>query len=527
MVLTSLFNVKQRDLDAGNETPLPPGEGGERSEPGEGPASGLRDSGGRLDPHPAFGHLLPGGEGSKRAARKLPDSLPDDDEWKQDEYKQGVVPFREVYIHPKILDAFGDTMSKSKGNGVDPLDVIDKFGADSLRFGLAYLTTETQDVRMPVDFECPHCQAMVEQTRKNRVLPRVPCKQCGKEFSTQWAEKPEDKALPRGPVISERFELARNFCNKLWNAARFALGNLEGYTAAPVADADLAVEDRWILSRLSTTAAASTAAWDEYRFADGCRALYEFAWDEFCSFYLEMVKNRLQDPATRPVAQRVLAHVFDALLRLLHPVVPFVTEEIWQLLNEAAPERGIDSPTEGDKSIMIAAWPTADARRQDGEIETRFARFQDLLKTLRDIRARQNIAPRTPVKFSVRSTPELARLLEPMGVYFQSLANAEPTAWGPQVTPPAQSAHVTLGEADVYVDLEGLIDVAAELARQEKERDNLTKQIAGKEGKLSNASFVERAPAVVVEGERASLEELRRKLAAVNEALTKLRAAKK
>ena len=111
-------------------------------------------------------------------------------------------------------------MSKSKGNGVDPLDVIEKFGADALRFGMAYLTTETQDVRMPVEFECPHCQALFAQTKKNRVLPRIECKKCGKPFSTQWAEKPEDKALPRGAVVSERFELGRNFCNKLWNAAR-------------------------------------------------------------------------------------------------------------------------------------------------------------------------------------------------------------------------------------------------------------------------------------------------------------------
>ncbi len=148
-------------------------------------------------------------------------------------YNVGDVPFREVFIHPKILDGFGEGMSKSKGNGVDPLDVIEKFGADALRFALAFMTTETQDVRMPVDFECPHCQTLIEQTKKNRVLPKVECKKCGKPFSTQWASKPEDLALPRGAVVSERFELARNFCNKLWNASRFTLLNLEGYTPAP------------------------------------------------------------------------------------------------------------------------------------------------------------------------------------------------------------------------------------------------------------------------------------------------------
>ena len=146
-------------------------------------------------------------------------------------YNVGEIPFHDVFIHPKILDGYGEGMSKSKGNGVDPIDVIEKFGADALRFGLAYLTTETQDIRMPVEFECPHCQKLIEQTKENRVRPRIKCKHCGKEFSTQWAEKPDDKALPRGAVVSERFELARNFCNKLWNASRFRLDEPRGLYA--------------------------------------------------------------------------------------------------------------------------------------------------------------------------------------------------------------------------------------------------------------------------------------------------------
>ena len=259
-------------------------------------------------------------------------------------YNVGEVPFHDVFIHPKILDAYGEGMSKTKGNGVDPLDVIEKFGADSLRFGLAYLTTETQDIRMPVEFECPHCQDLIEQTKENRVPPRIKCKHCGKEFRTQWAEKPADKDLPRGAVVSDRFELGRNFCNKLWNASRFALMNLDGYTPAAVPDAELRIEDRWILSRLATVTRQVTEALGEYRFADAARVLYGFAWDEFCSFYVEMVKSRLAGEATRPAAQRVLAHVLDTLLRLLHPMIPFVTEEVWQLLGEVAPRREAARP---------------------------------------------------------------------------------------------------------------------------------------------------------------------------------------
>ncbi|HWB01039.1 MAG TPA: class I tRNA ligase family protein, partial [Pirellulales bacterium] len=445
------------------------------SEPGEGEAQTAHKP---PHPHPVrllADHLLPEGEG------------------------QGVVPFREVFIHPKILDGYGDTMSKSKGNGVDPIDVIEKFGADALRFGLADLTTDTQDVRMPVEFECPHCGKLVEQTRKNRVLPR-------------------------GAVVSERFEKGRNFCNKLWNAARFALMNLEGYTAATVSDAELAVEDRWILSRMATVTEQATAALEGYRFADYCRLLYEFAWDEFCSFYVEMVKGRLQETAARGPAQRVLAHVFDNLLRLLHPVIPFITEEIWQLLNAACPTRGLSTKSQAaSESVMVAQWPQADAGRQDAEIEARFARFQEVLKALREIRARQNITPKTPIRFSMRCDEATAKLLLPMGTYFEAMTAATATALGPATQPPATSATITVAGVELFVDLTGLIDPAIEITRNEKERDNLTKQIAAKQGKLANENFVSRAPADVVAKERASLDELHRQLASVEAALAALK----
>ncbi len=278
-----------------------------------------------------------------------------------------IIPFSEVFIHPKILDGYGETMSKSKGNGVDPIDVIDKFGPDALRFGLAWLTTDTQDVRMPVQFECPHCEALVNQTKENRSKPRVTCDKCKKPFSTQWAESAEDKALAKAPVVSERFEVSRNFVNKLWNASRFVMMNLDGFTPSslpsPVLTGegpgvraasssnsinsnDLALEDRWILSRLATITESVTSDIKGYRYADASRTLYEFAWDHFCSLYLEMAKPRLQDPAVRPIVQQVLVHTLDTLLRLLHPMMPFVTEDIWQFLSPlaGAPQNGALPP---------------------------------------------------------------------------------------------------------------------------------------------------------------------------------------
>ncbi|HJS06197.1 MAG TPA: class I tRNA ligase family protein, partial [Pirellulales bacterium] len=439
-------------------------------------------------------------------------------------YNVGDVPFRHVYIHPKILDAYGETMSKSKGNGIDPLDVIAKFGADSLRFGLAHMATETQDVRMPVEFECPHCEKTIEQTQKNRVLPRVKCSHCGNDFSTQWASKPEDTALPRAAVISERFEVARNFCNKLWNASRFALLNLESYEAAPVDRSELAVEDRWLLSRLSTVTGQVTEAIEGYHFADAARVLYDFAWDEFCSFYVEMVKTRLAPGAPgRPGAQRVLAYSLDVLLRLLHPIVPFLSEEVWHLLAQYAPRRGLEKPTEAAESVIIAPWPRADATLQDAAIEARFARFQALLGGLREVRARQNIAPKTPIHFAVRCDVEAAQLLQPMGPYFASMAGATATTWGPDVQSPELSANFTAAGCEVYVDLAEHIDVAAEITRNEKEIEKMQAGIAAKEKKLANESFTSRAPADVVAREREQLLELRERLASTTAALADLK----
>ena len=436
----------------------------------------------------------------------------------------GEVPFRDVFIHPKILDGYGETMSKSKGNGIDPLDVIDKFGADALRFGMAHLTTETQDVRLPVQFECPHCDALIDQTKKNRELARIRCPKCGKDFGTQWARSEADRALPRGAAVSERFEVARNFCNKLWNASRFALLHLNGYQSAPVVDADLAIEDRWILSRLATVTQQVTEALESYRYADAARYLYDFAWDEFCSFYVEMMKNRFQDESQRPAAQRILAHTLDVLLRLLHPMIPFITEEVWQLLGRVAAQRGLTEPASASASIMIADWPVADMSLQDAEIEERFASFQAVLGALREIRSRQNIPPKTPVEFSVRCDLQTSQWLQPMAGYFASMANATAIAWGVDVQPPPTHAAISLPKAEVFVDLRNFIDVDAEIARNEKLLEKLAGQIQGKEKKLANASFVDRAPADVVSRERESLQQLQQQRRTIETTLAKLRA---
>jgi len=435
----------------------------------------------------------------------------------------GEVPFKEVYIHPKILDGFGETMSKSKGNGVDPLDVIDKFGADALRFGLAWLTTETQDVRMPVQYECPHCQVLINQTKENRTKHRIVCDKCKKPFSTQWAESEADKALPRAPVVSERFEVARNFVNKLWNASRFAMMNLQGFQRGEISVEQLPLEDQWILSRLSTVTQAMDQEIDRYGYAEAARAVYDFAWDDFCSYYVEMAKPRMQDPQARPLVQRVLAHCLDQMLRLLHPIMPFVTEAIWQELGKFTMQRDLFSSEVASQWLIQASWPKSNPALIRRDVEEQFKQFASLMGAIREIRSRQNIAPKQRVDFSVRCEPGVEVELRPMAPFLESMAGAKGVQWGPQIQVPEIHAHVPIEGMDVYVDLGQFLDVGAEITRNEKQLENLNKQIQGKESRLNNQAFVGKAPADIIDKERQALKELMEQRVVVEGALIKLR----
>jgi len=326
-------------------------------------------------------------------------------------------------------------------------------------------------------------------------------------------------------VVSDRFELARNFCNKLWNASRFALINLEGYTPGPVADEELLVVDRWILSRLSTVTRQVTEFLAEYKYADAARTLYEFAWDEFCSFFVEMVKPRLQNHSARPLAQRVLAHTLDVLLRLLHPMIPFVTEEVWQLLAKAAPQRGIDRVRAAAESIIIAPWPEVDAKRYDPQIEAQFAMFQKKLRAIRDIRRRNNIGDKVSTNVSNTCDRSVVMLMEPMKPYFQSMANAVITQMGPEVEAPPLCGSATISAGDeVHVHLADAIDIGAEIARKKQDLEKLGSLIAAKQKKLQNKNFVERAPEAVVQKERESLTELQQQQTGTAEMLERLAA---
>ncbi|MBW3543698.1 MAG: valine--tRNA ligase, partial [Planctomycetes bacterium] len=465
-------------------------------------------------------------------------------------YNMGDVPFRHVHVHPKILDGFGQTMSKSKGNGVDPLDLIDKYGTDAVRFTIASFAGETQDVRLPMSYECPHCEHLVPQAlddggpmvkpatvkeslRSTAGKVLMPCPRCKQESQFSTPRYDAEPGEPVARMVSERFEYGRNFCNKLWNACRFALMNLEGYEAGDVfarpagprlnGGQGLKLEDRWILSRLSTVAGEIEEYLGRYQFDAATRSLREFTWNEFCDWYLEMVKPRLRDEGERPLAQRVLVGVLDALLKLLHPFAPFITEELWQRLNELAPERGLPTPACAAESVMIAPWPALPVEWRDRPLERRFERLQETIVAVRNVRAIYGIPPGTQITLYMRCAGDVAREMQDVSGQFDNLAKTLLAAAGADVERPPASANFALSDADGYIPLEGVIDRQAEEVRQRKERERLRALIVSQEKKLSNQSFVSKAPAEVVEQARESLASLHSQLESVEEIIAQLK----
>lgn len=445
-------------------------------------------------------------------------------------YNMGDIPFRHVCIHPKIQDGFGQTMSKTKGNGVDPIELIEKYGCDGMRFTIASFAGETQDVRLPVGYECPHCQAVIPQELHHLKFkpgkPKIKCPKCKKESQYATPNYIPDEGEPVARIVIERFENGRNFCNKLWNAARFAMLNLEGYTPGAVGDAEFAIEDRWILSRLATVTDEVASLLNVYKFDAATRSLRDFVWNEFCDWYLEMIKPRLRDEALKPAAQRVLVMVLDTTVRLLHPFTPFITEELWQRLKEIAPSRGLPAPETAADAVIGAAWPQGLESWRDQALEARFRRLQDLIMAVRNVRGTYNISPAVTVSVSVKCSDQIAADLKAVQVQFESLAKALLTSAGPETVRPDASASFSLGDADGYLPLEGLVDLQAELARQTKEGEKIRGFIAGHEKKLTNQSFVDRAPPEVVAEVRDTLAGLKKQLQSIEEVVASLSGSK-
>ena len=372
----------------------------------------------------------------------------------------GDIPFHHVFIHGLVRDSQGRKMSKSLGNGIDPVEVIDKYGADTLRFMLVTGNTPGNDMRF------------------------------------YWA----------------RVEAARNFANKLWNASRFMLMNLQGFDRSFVPKAeDYTLADRWILSRYARTSAVVTENLEKFELGEAARAIYEFIWGEFCDWYIELVKPRLyaEEGDSRRTAQYVLGYVLERTLRLLHPFMPFITEEIWQHI-----------PHEG-KSIMTAPWPTGEETWLDKENEASMEAIMEVIKAIRNMRAEVNAAPgkKSEAILHFSDAAQQAVFTANDG-YLHALAEADPvTILSLTAERPENAMTAAAGGVEIYLPLKGLIDMEKETARLSKELDGLTKEIARTEGKLANEKFVTKAPVAVVAKEREKLQDYEEKKRVVEERL--------
>ena len=385
------------------------------------------------------------------------------------------IPFKDVVIYATILAKDGTRMSKSKGNGVDPMDLISMYGADAMRFNLLTLVTNNQDVRFDADID-----------KKTHEL-----------------------------LDSPRTESARAFVTKIWNASRFVLGNLDGFT--PGEPRAVSQADAWIFSRLAKLSAEVTKDIETYQFGEMARELHAFFWNEFCDWYIEFSKASLREEGdARLQTQRNLVYVLDNALRLLHPAMPFVTEAIW----ENVPHAEGEAP-----ALMMAKWPEPESLASliDEESERAVSLLCDVVSAVRSTRARYGISPKQELPVVLRAGFENARVLEGLKSQIISMARASELSIVPSdAHKPAESACVVAHGCEVYCVLTGLIDFEAERARLTKERATLQKDEAKFAKKLSNPGFLAKAAPEIVEKDTAKLAELRDKLARVEEQLAEL-----
>ena len=400
------------------------------------------------------------------------------------QYCCGDIPFRDVYIHAMIQDGEGRKMSKSLGNGIDPLVAIDSHGADAMRFTLASMTTDTQDIRMPV----------------------------------------AEMTLPDGRKVntSPKFDIGRNFCNKLWNASRFAMMNMEGVDATGFDASRMDITDRWILSRLASTLAAVTDSLEAFKFSEPLSQLYRFFWNDFCDWYLEWAKPRMRDDAERPIAQNVLAFVLDNTLRLLHPFVPFITEGIYQKLAEIAPVRKLEglAPADGGKALVVSQWPDRLDSLVDETVEAQIATVQEIVRAIRDIRNKYNKAPGERLTASANGPQDVCETLNAHRSLVCQLAGLDEFHAAAGTEKPGNAATAIVEEAQVYVH--DMIDPQAERARLQKQKQDLEQAKNGVERKLANENFVTKAKPEVVAQARQRLQQLQEQLQAVETHLAEL-----
>ena len=378
-------------------------------------------------------------------------------------YCTGEIPFQDVIIHPTVMGTDGKPMSKSRGNGVDPVKLMEDYGADGMRFGLLMQVTGAQAMRF--DYQ--------------------------------------------------KIESSRKFANKIRNAARFVMMNLDGFE--PGAPEPITPADKWIFSRLAGLVAAVDAAYESYEFGEITRSLYAFFWNEFCDWYIEFSKSRLNaanDPADRAACQRNLVFVLDVALRLLHPIMPFITEEIYQ-----------EMPVKAHGEYLIGSvWPDAAdlAAYADADSERAIQMVCEIVSAIRSARSRYGISPKTALPVVVKAGEQDVELLNAQAGLLESLGNVSELAIAVDAVKPAESSVSLAAGLEVYVCLAGHVDFAAEKVRLEKEQGKLSVDVAKLEKKLSNPGFLAKAAQDVIDKDKAKLAELSDKLSRVTAQLSEL-----
>ncbi len=377
----------------------------------------------------------------------------------------GEIPFTDVYIHGTVRDANGVKMSKSLGNGIDPLDIIEKYGADSLRIAMIMASPDGQD---------------------------------------PW-------------VGQNTFELGRNFNNKVWNASRFVMMNIgdEEIDFDALPKDDLILIDHWILSRLEKTIDGVNKSFDEFRLNSAAKTLYDFVWKDFCDWYIELIKPRLYDGDEREqrAAKQVAGYVLKRILLLLHPFVPFITEEIYnQLVGK-----------NGDTTISFGPWPQAEKGFANDELENRLSRIQTVVNSIRNIRSELNVPPGKKADVHIRiDDNELGNTLNQYFDYYKGLAKIDKAVISSDVKKPSMSASAVISGAEIFIPLEGLIDIDAERTRLTRELDNLKNQLEKISRKLANPDFLANAPEDVVKRDKGKKVDFENQVEKLNKNLEQL-----
>jgi len=365
----------------------------------------------------------------------------------------GKVPFREVYIHAIVRDVEGQKMSKSKGNVIDPLMVMDQYGTDAFRFTLAALSVQGRDIRLS----------------------------------------------------EERIKGYRNFANKIWNASRFALMNLEDYSPHQIGSkmSSSSLVDRWILSRLHRLIKEVEEALREYKFNELAHLLYQFIWHEFCDWYLELIKPILyqkDDTESRLATQHTMVEVFATSLQLLHPIMPFITEEIWQQLPST------------QQSIVISPYPRWHPENIDKDAETEMDLIIDVVNSIRNVRWEMNVPPSQMIEVILFSkNPKILEILHCYKMYIEHLGKADHVTISDRVKKPRSAATAVVQEVEIFLPLKGIIDFAEEERRLKKEIDKISKDLTKVTKKLSNEDFLTKAPEDILEREKVKARDLKAK----------------